>query len=285
MIDLTLRQRLSEPTTPLHLAMQGIAAGIETTSVSAEIFWRWDDDPDMEPQSLGKVAAGHELAVPFDLKGRAVRLWPVALTAKGQRSASFVKDANYVVFAVSAPALSNVVFSSPDVTGDIDNNGGVGDISILRKLSTDTNFSVIQTVSAATTTFTDTPTINGTYEYKLTQEGQDGESNTLSATVTGSGSGAGTPPDGLSAFSTVGADDVQVDLSWTDHGGSGDNIVEAKYGSSGSWNFSTSVPSGSNSTTIFESRSYSTYTVYYRVYNDAVSGYSNEDNVTVPRSF
>lgn len=285
MIDLVLRQRLSEPTTPRHLALQGIPAGTETPSVMAEVFWRWDDEPDMEPQSLGKVTAGHELAVPFDLKGRAIRLWPVALTAKGQRSASFVKDANYVVFAVSAPALSNLAFSSPDVTGDIDNNGGVGDISILRKLSTDANFSVIQVVPATTPNFTDTPPINGDYEYKLTQEGQEGESNTLSVTVSGAGSGAGTPPDGLSAFSTVGADDVQVDLSWTNHGGTGDNIVEAKYGSSGSWNFSTSVPSGTNSTTIFESRSYYTYTVYYRVYNDAVTGYSNEDNVTVPRSF
>jgi hypothetical protein len=231
---------------------------------------------------LGEGVAGGFVLVPFDPKGRTIELSLIAKTEKGYRSSSFVDEGVRTLFTVGAPALTDLTFSAPDVTGTIANNGGHGNINVLRKLSTDTEFSAIQSVADTATTFTDTPAINGDYEYKLTQDGLDGESNTLNVTVTGGGGGAGTPPDGLSAT----FDGVEtVSLSWTNHGGTGANIIEAKIGSSGSWSFVGSVTSGTNTFDDTETRGSTNYVVYYRVSNEDVSGYSNEDFVTIPREF
>jgi hypothetical protein len=277
--DITLRRRLAPAgSQPYNIALRGLAE--RTTSVSGEIYWRDKNDPTSNWQLFGEAKTGTTLKVPFDPKGRTIEFSLVSKTAKGYRSTNLIDDGVRTTFTVGAPALTSLTFSAPDVTGDIANNGGTGDISVLRKLSTDDAFSAIQTVSAATTSFTDTPPVNGAYEYKLTQAGQDGESNTLSVTVTGGGGGTGTPPDGLSAvFDGVDT----VNLSWTNHGGGGSEIVKAKFGSSGTWNQIAILATGTSSYADGEEPSFSIVVVYYRVYNDAVTGYSNEVHVSIPR--
>jgi hypothetical protein len=281
--DIELRRRLSPSTSTYNIALRGLSSANRTTSVSAEVYWRDPNDSSSTGwKLLGEGVAGGFVLVPFDPKGRTIELSLIAKTEKGYRSSSFVDEGVRTLFTVGAPALTDLTFSAPDVTGTIANNGGHGNINVLRKLSTDTEFSAIQSVADTATTFTDTPAINGDYEYKLTQDGLDGESNTLNVTVTGGGGGAGTPPDGLSAT----FDGVEtVSLSWTNHGGTGANIIEAKIGSSGSWSFVGSVTSGTNTFDDTETRGSTNYVVYYRVSNEDVSGYSNEDFVTIPREF
>jgi hypothetical protein len=276
--DIKLRRNLSPPASTLNIAMRGLAQ--RTTSIAGEVYWRDPNDATSVWQLLGEAKAGGVVQQPFDLKGRTIELSLISKTAEGFRSTNLIENGVRTLFSIGPPALTALTFSAPDVTGTIANNGGTGDISVLRKLSTDDAFSVIQTVSAATTTFTDTPSINGDYEYKLTQSGLDGESNTLSVTVTGGGGGAGTPPDTLTAvFDGVDT----VNLGWTNHGGTGLNIIELKYGSSGTWTAIDSVASGTAAYADPEPPGPSFVVVYYRVYNDAVSGYSNEVHVTIPR--
>jgi hypothetical protein len=283
-MSITLRRRLSPAATPYNLALRGLPVDTDTESVSGEIYWRDANDATSQWQLLGVGKAGTTVEVPFDLKGRTIELSLISKTSNGIRSTNIVDEGVRTTFAIGPPALTSLSFSSPDVTGDIGNNGGVGDISVLRKLSSESAFSVVQTVSASATTFTDTPTINGDYEYKLTQAGVEGESNTLSVTVTGAGGGAGTPPDTLGVTSTSVLDDsVDVTLGWTNHGGTGNNIIEAKIGSSGTWNQIAVVSSGTSTYTDSEPRGFSNYVIYYRVYNDEVIGYSNETHTTILR--
>jgi hypothetical protein len=280
--NITLRRRLAPAgSQPYNIALRGIAS--RATTVSAEIYWRDPNDPTSNWQLLGEGKTGTTLQVPFDPKGRTLEFSMIPKTAKGYRATNLIDDGVRTTFTVGVPALTDLTFSAPDVTGDIANNGGTGDISVLRKLSTDDAFSVIQTVSAATTSFTDTPPVNGDYEYKLTQAGLDGESNMLSVTVTGGGGGAGTPPDGLSGSYNSGTN--SVDLSWTNHGGTGSEIVQAKIGSSGTWNQIDILATGTSSYSDPEDGSFSIVVIYYRVYNDAVTGYSNEVHVSIPREF
>ncbi len=280
--DITLRRRLSPPTLAYNIALHGLSSANRAVAVTAEVYWRNPNDPTSDWQFVGATKAGTTLTVPFELKSQSIELSLVSLDTKGYRSTNLVANGVRTIFTLGAPALTDLTFSAPDVTGTIANNGGTGNINVLRKISTDDAFTSIQSVTPATTTFTDTPAINGTYQYKLTQDGQDGESNTLSVVVTGAGGGAGTPPDGLSAV----FDGVEtVGLSWTNHGGTGANIIEAKIGSSGSWTFIGSVASGTNTFDDTETRGSTNYVVYYRVSNEDVSGYSNEDFVTIPREF
>lgn len=280
--DITLRRRVSPSTLAYNIALKGQSSASRTTAVSGQVYWRDPSDSSTSWQLLGEGVAGGFVQVPFDLKGRTIELSLVPKTAQGFRSTSLVDEGVRTLFSIGPPALTALSFSAPDVTGTIANNGGTGDISILRKLSTDSAFSAIQTVSPSTTTFTDTPAINGTYDYKLMQAGLDGESGTLSVTVTGAGGGTGTPPDGLSAvFDGVDT----VNLSWTNHGGTGSNVIQIKYGSSGSWVDAITTTSSATSENDPEPPGPSFVVVYYRVYNDAVTGYSNEAHVTIPREF
>ena len=279
--NITLRQRLSPPTLPLNIALTGQSARV--TAASGDVYWRDPNDATSTWQPLGSGNAGSAITAPFVLKaGQTIELSLVSQSAKGFRSTNLVDEGVRTLFSIGPPALTDLTFSAPDVTGTIGNNGGTGDISILRNDISGDVWTVIQTVSASTTTFTDTPSINATYQYKLTQAGIDGESNALSVTVTGGGGGSGTPPDTLSG-SFDGVDTVT--LNWTNHGGTGDNHIEAKYGASGTWNTVGIVSSATSTYTVTESRSGSNYVVYYRVHNVDVTGYSNEIYTTIPRQF
>lgn len=83
----------------MNLVLDGQSAPTTATSTVADIFWRWEDDKAMEPQFLGRTAAGHDLIVPFDLKGKSIRLFMVSKTAAGYADVRAITEAEQVVYA------------------------------------------------------------------------------------------------------------------------------------------------------------------------------------------
>lgn len=279
---LILRRRISEPTFTFGLVLNGIAPAGETPSTVGQVYWRWEDEPDMAQEPLGRAVAGTSLRKPFDLKGRDIRLFLNSQTSDGRQSVARITEAEQIVYSPSqVPALADLTFDggTGEVTGTIAGNGATGTISILRQLDDD-GFFEIQSVAFDETEFIDSPVIDGTYSYKLMQDGQSGDSNTRTVEVTGVSGETGSPPSDLSGifdgFDTI-------NLAWTNHGGTGDNIVEEKIGVSGTFAIADTVAFGATATSISVTRGSTNLTYYYRVRNESVSGYSNEDGVFVPR--
>lgn len=102
MIKLILEPNLSEPTFSRNILLDGTVHLTETLSTSGDVYWRWEDEPDMKPEHLGRVTAGNSLRVPFETKGRDLRLFLVSETADGLRSVQRIEEAVQTVF--SAPA-------------------------------------------------------------------------------------------------------------------------------------------------------------------------------------
>jgi hypothetical protein len=283
MTPFVIRPHLSEPTFTKSLALNGVAADGETPSTVGEIYYQFVDEPDAKPEYLGRAVAGHSLRVPIDLQSRPILLSLVSRTSEGLRSVANITEAEQLVFTPSTtPVLSALTFDgmTGEVEGTIDENQGTGTIRILRQLGSD-DFFEIDNVPAGTPSFTDIPDLDGTYTYKLMQDGQAGASNSRSVAVSGAPAPAGSPPSALSATFNAGPDTVTV--IWTNNGGTGSNIVEQKIGSSGVFVAADSVSSGTSTTDISVSRGSTNVTYYYRVRNESVAGYSNEDSVTVPR--
>lgn len=288
MTPFVIRPHLSESTFTKSLALNGVVDADETPSIVGEIYMRYEDDTsDLNPVYLGKAVAGHSLKVPIDLQGRPVRLFLVSKTEAGRRSVANITEAEQVLFTPSTtPVLADLTFDSMtgEVTGTIAANQGTGTIRIMRQFDTladlEEPFVEVDTVTAVTTSFIDSPPIDGNYHYKLLQDGQAGESNTREIDVTGVSGSAGSPPTLLSG--TFDGIDT-VSLSWTNNGGTGSNIVEQKIGSGGTYVAADSVASGTAVSSITVSRGSSNQTYYYRVRNESVVGYSNEESVFVPR--
>lgn len=263
--------------------LNGIPVTDVTTSVNGEVHWRWEDEPDMIPLLLGTAKAGYALDVPFDTKGRQVRFFLRSQTENGQYDTNDLKQAVQTTFVVGGVALlSALTFSSGASHGTVANNGGTGTIRVLRRTGTNA-FVEVANFASTTTSFTDTPPVNGVYDYELMQDGQDGASNVKTITATGIGSPTGSPPDTLTA-SYDGID--TSNLAWTNHGGTGSVNVERKDGSGGTF---TTVASLSSSTTSYNDfvgppDPHTNFIYYYRVNNDSVTGYSNEMEVFVPKA-
>jgi hypothetical protein len=98
MPDIILRKAYPTTASTLNLVLDKYVATSFTPSTVGELWWRWEDDPTMEPQLLGSTAAGTTLAVPFDLQGREIRLFLVSRTATGVRSVQDVREAEQMVF-------------------------------------------------------------------------------------------------------------------------------------------------------------------------------------------
>lgn len=279
-----LRPRTAEPTFSLAIALNGVVTEVYSPAKKVDIYWRWEDEPDTFPQYLGTQSVGFTLSVPFDLQGRAVRLYAVPKTEKGVSSIKRISEAKQTVFYPSFVAiLSNVVFDSgtDDVTGDITNNTGTGDIHILRSID-DSDFVEIDVVPPATTSFTDSPVVDGEYIYKLTQDGLAGESASFVVDVDVGTPAAGSPPSALTSdFDGI---DV-VSLDWTNNGGTGNNVIEKKSSQTGNL-WIVEDASVSSSATDYD---VSVFPVgvnvlwYFRVSNTSVPGYTNEVTELVPQ--
>lgn len=124
-----------------------------------------------------------------------------------------------------------------------------------------------------------------TYDIRLKQAGITGYSTVRQVTV--DASGAGTPPSALSAvFNGDSCVSPEVALTWTVGSGSGNYTVERKETFGGSWDvLASSVATSSYNDTSHvgpvltgDAGAYS-----YRVKQNDVSGYSNEDGVYIAR--
>lgn len=108
-LQLLLKRPLAEPNVMTNLVLDGIAPFSPSTSYAADIFWRWEDDETMEPQYLGSTAAGFGLTVPFDLKGKSIRLFAIPRTGSGYRTVQSLADAEQTVFSPPASRDSSTV--------------------------------------------------------------------------------------------------------------------------------------------------------------------------------
>lgn len=106
MIKLILEPRLSEATFSNNILLDGIAALTETPSVVGELWWRWEDEPNMKPEFLARVTAGQSMQIPFEAKGRDIHLFLVSETADGLRSVERIEEAVQTVVSVPARVYS-----------------------------------------------------------------------------------------------------------------------------------------------------------------------------------
>lgn len=279
MVELILEENLSEPTWPKGLVLDTVVFTTEAASTVGRVYWRFNDEPDAAPQILGDRSAGSDLVIPFDLKGHAIRLFLISVSQTGNKSVSDIKKAVQTVFQPPVVAvLADATFDTgtDDVTLTITNNGGGGDIHIFRQLGSE-GFAEIASVSFSTPSYVDSPPIDGTYQYKLTQDGLEGESNTLEVVASTIGGGTGTAPTDL----TGDWDSDLVTLAWVNHGGTGNNIVERKF-AGGAYAVDASLASSSTGHTDGQAAGPHGRWVYYRVTNESVTGYSNELGVFIP---
>jgi len=122
MANLILRQRLSEATVPLNLALNGVVQEGETQTKAVDIYWRWEDEPTSEPQYLASGVAGFPITVPFDPKGREIRFYMISKTETGVASDRNVREAEQIVFnpVASRPEdeAANTVYAGPTTGAD-----------------------------------------------------------------------------------------------------------------------------------------------------------------------
>jgi hypothetical protein len=112
--SLILQQNLSEPGLPLSLVLRAIPPA-SNPSIIGKVFWRWDDTPSMEPVFLGAVAAGKTLSVPFNLGGRAIRLFLVSQSEKGTLSSVRPEDgAQAVVQGITPPPQQTPTYTAAE---------------------------------------------------------------------------------------------------------------------------------------------------------------------------
>lgn len=281
MADLILRRNLAPGTVPNTLALYGVAHSTATESVKFDVYWRFEDEPTMDPQFLGTQTAGYDLVVPLDLKGREIRLFMISKTEKGVESVRDVKEAVQTTFAPpTQPTLSSVEYIG---TNEIElffvHNGATADINIYRSYNGD-DYTVIATVAYTTTTYVDdTATLDGEYSYYLSQDTLEGVSNIRTDTVTGESSGTGSPPSDLGAvYDNV----VTVTLTWTNNSGTGLNHIEQKINPTGSWVEIGTVASGTATYDATVAVFPVARTYYFRVRNASVVGYSNEASAYIP---
>ncbi|MBV9214829.1 MAG: hypothetical protein JO053_01525 [Acidobacteria bacterium] len=280
MRDFILEDRLSEAGVPRNLVLDGTVPDYIPDTVTLSYYWRWLDQPDMHPQFLADGIPNTETHVPFELQGRAIIIYQIGRTDTGDPTDRDFAEAEKIVFGVpTQPTLVSAVFSSGHVTLTIAPNNGTGTIHVYRQLGTD-DYVEIGTAAYNATSYTDTPSLNGTYNYKLIQDALPGESNVKSATVTGGSSPAGSPPTGLGGSH----DGVHTtSLTWTNHGGTGVNSIERKTNVGGTWAEIGTVSSGTASySDVNAYAGHFNRTYYYRVRNMSVSGYTNELDVFVP---
>lgn len=286
MINWVIRKNLSEPGLPLSMVLRGVPVTTETTeSVTVDYYFQFADDPTMKPQFLVTGVSGKTVNVPIDLKGRDILLTSVSKTKNGQQSVADLAQGEKFLFRVPTVAeLQDAVYDSGDneVTLTIADNRGTGTIHIFRKIDTG-DFAEIATVDWDETTYVDEPMVDGDYSYKLTQDGQTGESVTRTVTVGSAASPVGSPPDSLVAV----FDDVEtISLNWSNHGGTGSVVVERKItlGGSGSWATLVILSSSDTNYDNIIPPSTTNRWFYYRVRNESVTGYSNEAEVFIPRN-
>jgi hypothetical protein len=285
MREFIFEDNLGESTFPLTMLFDATVDDTNAVAASEAIVeWAWADEPDMEPQFLGRQTVGFTLSVPFENPDRRpIRFFVNGATKDGNRTVNDIRKARQTTFyPPETPILVSAIFDSgtDDVTLTFAGNGGEDSIRILRSIDGG-DFAHIATVDFDETTYVDSPVLDGDYTYKLTQVNVKGTSNSIEVAVNVGVPAAGSPP---SALSTTYDDVGGVTLNWTNNGGTGDNIIERKENIDGTYApVATEISSATSSADVVPYFIAYNVLYFYRVYNESVAGYSNEATVYVPR--
>lgn len=285
MITATIRRNLGTSAQSRNGVLSSVTDDQRSTVEVQKLkyYWRWEDEPDMEPQFFAEGVAGQPVSAPFDTQGRAVRFFQIGFTEKGDPNATHPRDGETFLYTPpTAPVLTDATFSAGTTTLSIAAAGGTGDIHVMAQFGTD-DYVEVDTVAYDATSSTHSPAVDGDYNYKLIQDGQTGESNIKTVTASGIASPSGTAPTGLDGSWDEGTQTTS--LTWTNHGGTGPNSIERKT-NAGGWE---PIDTVSSSTAAYDDinalQSQHGKTLYYRVRNLSTTGYSNELQVFVEGIF
>lgn len=100
-----MRFRYNQPeyANPPAMVFRAVAVTDETESVTAFIYWKWDDDPAMDWQLLGETKTGGTWEGNFNNPdNRSVRLAVVGQTVEGARSVTELNNAAQIVVTPTA---------------------------------------------------------------------------------------------------------------------------------------------------------------------------------------
>jgi hypothetical protein len=251
-------------------------------------WWRWEDDPDSDPQYLGQKRLGTTLRVPFpfDVTVRPIRIYMVTVTETGEVNTTQIKNGTQVVYP-AAPTLTSAVFDTGGLDIDLvfyKNNPATGNIQVeYRKvgaipwLTHATTFAHSATSGSITIAQEAT---SQTYQLRLKQVGIENYSRTIEVTVNGS-SGADFPP----TFTSVAYDSVnsEVDMVFAKVGtATGALQVEYKLTSDSTWvTHATTFAHGATNGSIVIVEAPLAQTFDIRMKQAGVAGYSTTRSVTV----
>lgn len=130
---------------------------------------------------------------------------------------------------IAAPGISGLTSSELTVSGTITNNGGTNPIHLFRD--------GVDLGAKSAGSFSDTLGANGTYSYKVVQEGA-GESAPLSITVA-SGETSGAPAWNSTVYNEI---KRRLELSWIPNGGSGDYTIDISFDYGANYSNLTTAP-------------------------------------------
>lgn len=116
MLTLYLRRNLSETATPLNIVLrQWPDDGARTETTTGQIFWRYEDEPNMVPQFWRDAVVGFETAGPLDTNGRNIRLYFIGYTGLDTPNAQSFAEAEQKVVYMTLESDA-VTFMEEEVT-------------------------------------------------------------------------------------------------------------------------------------------------------------------------
>ena len=195
---------------------------------------------------------------------------------KNANVATYSNEDDFDVASESEPSANiptDLALSETDgvVTCDWVNHGGTGDNKIQRKQAGE-GWAIVGTVGSGVATFDDESiTLDGDYIYRVYNEDEIGYTDEETITVDvpdGGGEETGTHPDGLYVLESHGV----IRAHWTNHGGTGDNLIEVDVG--GIYDF-LAVADSLDTSKIIEFPSAGTYSL--RISNSSCTGYDYTD--------
>jgi len=259
-----------------------------TVHLVERYWWRWEDDPESDPQYLGQKRLGTTLRVPFpfDLTIRPIRIYMVTVTETGTVNTTQIKNGTQVVYP-TAPTFTSAAFDTGGLDIDLTfykNNPSTANIQVeYRKvgaipwLTHATSFAHGATSGSITIAQEAT---SQTYQLRLRQVGIENYSRTIEVTVNAS-TGTDFPP----TFTSVAYDSAnsEVDLVFVKVGSAtGDLQVEYKLTSDSTWvTHATSFAHGATNGSIVIVEQPLAQTFDIRMKQAGVTGYSTTRVVTV----
>lgn len=257
-----------------------------TVHMVERYWWRWEDEPNSDPQYLGQKKLGTTLRVPFpfDVTVRPIRVYMVTVTEAGVVNTSQLKNATQVVYP-QAPTFTSATFDGADIDLVFHKNSpGTGNLQVEYKKVSESTWATHGTTfahGATTGSITIAQEVTSqTYQLRLKQAGVENYSRTLEVTVNGSGGGDTAP-----TFTSITYDSVnsESDLVFAKNGSATGNIqVEYKLTSDSTWlTHGTEFAHGATTGSVVITEQSTALTYDVRLKQVGVAGYSTTRQVTV----